>query len=57
MIRLSHHSEVMDARAYFYKEMMRNRMRDVLKRVPLGLLGVCSLMMIFLCAYMYGLIG
>ena len=57
MIRLSHHSEVMDARAYFYKEMMRSRMRDVLKRVALGLLGVCSLMMITLCAYMYGLIG
>ena len=57
MIRLSHHSEVMDARAYFYKEMMRSRMRDVLKRVALGLLGVCSLMMIALCAYMYGLIG
>lgn len=57
MIRLSHHSEVMDARAYFYKEKMRNRMRDVLKRVALGLLGVCFMMMIFLCAYMYGLIG
>ena len=57
MIRLSHYSEVMDARTYFYKEMMRNRMRYVLKRVALGLLGVCSLMMIALCAYMYGLIG
>ena len=57
MIRLSQHSEVMDARANFYKEMMRNRMKDVLKRVALGLLVVCSLMMITLSAYMYGLIG
>lgn len=57
MIRLSYHSEVMDARTYFYKEMMRNRMKDVLKRIALGLLGVCSLMMIALCGYMYGLIG
>lgn len=47
----------MDARANFYKEMMRNRMKDVLKRIALGLFGVCSLMMITLCAYMYGLIG
>ncbi|EFC74045.1 hypothetical protein [Prevotella melaninogenica] len=57
MIRLSHQSEVMDARTYFYKEMMRNHMEDVLKRIALGLLGVCSLRMIALCAYMYGLIG
>ena len=57
MIRLSHHSEMMDARACFYKEMMHNRMKEILKRVALGLLGVCSLMMIALCAYMYGLIG
>ena len=57
MILLSHHSKVMDARANFYKEMMRNRMKDVLKRIALCLLGVCSLMMITLCAYMYGLIG
>ena len=47
----------MDARANFYKEMMRNRMKDVLKRVAFVLLVVCSLMMIALCAYMYGLIG
>lgn len=57
MIRLSHHSKVMDARANFYKEMMHNRMKDVLKRVALVLLVVCSLMIIALCAYMYGLIG
>lgn len=57
MIRLSHHSEMMDARTYFYKEMMHNRMKEILKHVALGLLGVCSLMMIALCAYMYGLIG
>ena len=57
MIRLSHHSEMMDARAYFYKDMMHNRIKEILKRVAFGLLSVCSLMMIALCAYMYGLIG
>ncbi|WP_449034959.1 hypothetical protein [Prevotella sp.] len=57
MMLLSHSSEVMDARDHFYQEMRHQHAMVVLRQVGLGLLVLCSLMIVALCAYMYGLIG
>lgn len=54
MPRHSHSSGNLDAREGFYREMRRARRKRLLAKVGLALLVLCSLIIMALCAYMYG---
>ena len=54
MPRHSHSSGDLDAREGFYREMRRARRKRLLAKAGLALLVLCSLIIMALCAYMYG---
>ena len=57
-MKLSHHPmKPIDARVRFHQEMKHQRTMVLLHKVELGLLILCSLLIILLCAYIYGFIG